>query len=704
MLPWSRNVAGLPQYPYPSHVNAASFLSIKLSGVTNYRPWQEQMMCLVESHDMLCFINGTLEKPHENNIDHSKKKAKNKEWKRSDTLVKGWIFGSLSEDVMDVVVGLHTACDVWKKLKTTYSPVVDPTATIKNDLHREPIIYRAILNGDWKKVQEIFSNDKDALTSKIIDNNESPLHVAIGTCKNIRFLEDLLNEIDPETLPTLVTNRKSNTLHRAALVGNTKAAKLLVEKNPSLLFLVDNQKYLPIHRAIFGSHRKTFLYLLDATKRHIGISQQDGYQSPFEGMNSVVLLTNVIAEGLLDIAYELIKEYPYMARAKKGYYTPLRAIAKSPYVIILLLLSSDFLLRLSVDVLKENNIDNTDEIQDIESQDTHKAKYVAKYMTRNSFHPGVCPRNAAGYLESRHVWSGYYYKQVDAVTFTKQDVKLMMSKPQKMIYVKFLEVALLHVPHIKHLHEEKVKHNKARTVLKCICEEVGKIDGDGNICEHYDEAITVALENDIPEAIEEIVTSFPEAIWTKHNDYYLTQFVIINRCEKVYNLLAHHEMVIDKHLHKVRIDKDGNNLLHLAGKLAPIGKLNVVSGAALQMQRGITMEVKKFVILRHNRTKNKNQETPIMVFRREHKDLRKEGEEWMKKTADSYTITAALIITIVFAAAITEKKWILIPIAALTCLPIASFVTLQLPLLADLIYSTYGHGIFGKDSVACRIK
>lgn len=176
----------------------------------------------------------------------------------------------------------------------------------------------------------------------------------------------------------------------------------------------------------------------------------------------------------------------------------------------------------------------------------------------------------------------------------------------------------------------------------------------------------------------------------------------------------------------------------------------------------------------------------MMVFRREHKELRKEGEEWMKKTADSYTITAALIITIVFAAAITipggndnysgkaiyarktsfiifaisdaislftsttslllflsiltaryreedflkrlpkrlilglamlfllvtsmmvafsatlylmfgqGNAWILIPIATFTCLPIASFVTLQLPLLVDLISSTYGQGIFPK--------
>nr|GEX55676.1 ankyrin repeat family protein [Tanacetum cinerariifolium] len=30
---------------------------------------------------------------------------------------------------------------------------------------------------------------------------------------------------------------------------------------------------------------------------------------------------------------------------------------------------------------------------------------------------------------------------------------------------------------------------------------------------------------------------------------------------------------------------------------------------------------------------NKNKETPMMVFRRQHEKLRKDGEEWMKKTA-----------------------------------------------------------------------
>lgn len=45
-----------------------------------------------------------------------------------------------------------------------------------------------------------------------------------------------------------------------------------------------------------------------------------------------------------------------------------------------------------------------------------------------------------------------------------------------------------------------------------------------------------------------------------------------------------------------------------------------------------------------------------------------------------------------------RKAWMLIPIGALACLPISLFVTLQFPLLVDMIYSTYNPRIFGKKS------
>ena len=46
-------------------------------------------------------------------------------------------------------------------------------------------------------------------------------------------------------------------------------------------------------------------------------------------------------------------------------------------------------------------------------------------------------------------------------------------------------------------------------------------------------------------------------------------------------------------------------------------------------------------------------QTPQELFRESHKELVKEGEKWMKETATSCTVACALIVTIMFAAAIT---------------------------------------------------
>ncbi|GKC37394.1 ankyrin repeat-containing domain, PGG domain protein [Tanacetum coccineum] len=213
--------------------------------------------------------------------------------------------------------------------------------------------------------------------------------------------------------------------------------------------------------------------------------------------------------------------------------------------------------------------------------------------------------------------------------------------------------------------------------------------------------------------------------------------------------------------------------------------LEILCGG-FQMQFGVPMkmEVERFVCPLNRIQKNSDDETPEMVFSREPKDLVIEGENWIKKTAESLTIVAALIITVVFAAAITvpggnnqesgipiftnniaftvfaisdaislftavtsllmflsiltarfaEQDFLfklptkliigltmlflsttamiiafgatlflvfgqrnllmLIPIGALTCLPITSFVTLQCPLIIEMISATYGGGLF----------
>ncbi|KAK4368285.1 hypothetical protein RND71_012077 [Anisodus tanguticus] len=80
-----------------------------------------------------------------------------------------------------------------------------------------------------------------------------------------------------------------------------------------------------------------------------------------------------------------------------------------------------------------------------------------------------------------------------------------------------------------------------------------------------------------------------------------------------------------------------------------------VSGAALQMQREMLWfkEVEKIVPPSLHRSKNRDGKTPRQLFTEEHKQLLKEGERWMKDTANSCMIVATLIATMVFAAAFT---------------------------------------------------
>ncbi|KAK4729699.1 hypothetical protein R3W88_022687 [Solanum pinnatisectum] len=129
------------------------------------------------------------------------------------------------------------------------------------------------------------------------------------------------------------------------------------------------------------------------------------------------------------------------------------------------------------------------------------------------------------------------------------------------------------------------------------------------------------------------------------------------------------EVTTIKNLFIQIIGTDGNNILHLAGKLGqPIlnRKTNFstdqqkeekimppsflrISGAALQMQREILWftEVEKIVPPIYHKLRNNDGKTPNELFTEEHKLLLKEGKRWMKDAANSYMIVATLIATMV---------------------------------------------------------
>ncbi|KAL0535221.1 hypothetical protein IC582_029546 [Cucumis melo] len=156
----------------------------------------------------------------------------------------------------------------------------------------------------------------------------------------------------------------------------------------------------------------------------------------------------------------------------------------------------------------------------------------------------------------------------------------------------------------------------------------------------------------------------------KDNKASIFHIAVQNRQESVFSLIYEIGGLKDL-IAFTKDDKTDCNILHLAGMLAAPHHLSRVSGAALQMQRELLWfkEVEKIVYSYHTRVHCKGLPnltggetklfdpadtlTPRQLFSRQHEQLRKDGEEWMKSTANSCMVVATLITTVVFAAAFT---------------------------------------------------
>ncbi|PWA82784.1 ankyrin repeat-containing domain, PGG domain protein [Artemisia annua] len=206
------------------------------------------------------------------------------------------------------------------------------------------------------------------------------------------------------------------------------------------------------------------------------------------------------------------------------------------------------------------------------------------------------------------------------------------------------------------IQKKKKEMDEAEHVLRLVCNEIDKLklEFTGTHHPYYSRPILEAACQNAHKVVDEILCRLPEAILsTDQSGYDIIQLAVIHRSERIYNLI--YDIGERKNLYRTIVDSSKNNILHLAGRLAPSSKLNKTTGAALQLQRELQWheEVKKHVFPTYITQENIFKETPGMVFTREHEKLVKDGESWMKTTAESCSITAALITTIVFAAAIT---------------------------------------------------
>ncbi|KAL8551808.1 hypothetical protein ACS0TY_000747 [Phlomoides rotata] len=259
------------------------------------------MLCLIESEDLLVFINGEVAPPPSPSQDYVV-------WRRRDRSVKGWILGALSDQLIQLCVGFDTARDVWLNLenKCTQPPPADGQ---DKDYHEYLALYKAALRGDWYTTKGILKQDPEAAEARVASTLETALHVAVGTGVALEFVANLVQATSSDEVLALKDRLGRNALHTAALTGNMAAARVLVGRAPALLYVEDHKALFPIHLAARSGHRSTLEFLISQT--------EDNFKpNPFADASGVLLLCFVIDADFYDIALRLVEKYPHLARMK----------------------------------------------------------------------------------------------------------------------------------------------------------------------------------------------------------------------------------------------------------------------------------------------------------------------------------------------------------------------------------------------------
>nr|POE84272.1 ankyrin repeat-containing protein itn1 [Quercus suber] len=305
---------------------------------------------------------------------------------------------------------------------------------------------------------------------------------------------------------------------------------------------------------------------------------------------------------------------------------------------------------------------------------------------------------------------------------------------------------------IEHLYEMKLAHFLSRELLSQMKDQMLISNPQRRTTGGVFDAILRAIKEGIFEFVFEIVKAEPQYLWT-HDKKSTSIFSVAvqYRHAKIFSLIYGLDM--KNALTGSRDSSNKNNLLHVAGMSAASTSVNDIPGAALQMQRELQWfkEVESIVPPKVHAHLNKDGLTPRELFTENHKEMRKDGEQWMKDTATSCTVVGALIVTIMFAAVFTvpgvliflgiltsryaeedfleslprkmiiglstlffsiatmmtafsaalflmlhEQSWIFKPVICLASIPITLFVLMQFPLLVAMAISTYGASIFDR--------
>ncbi|KAF9672128.1 hypothetical protein SADUNF_Sadunf11G0008500 [Salix dunnii] len=532
--------------------------------------------------------------------------------------------------------------------------------------------YRAAMRGDWKNMIHHYQDHSLDLSLPVTLSADTALHIAVYS-KQEQPLKDLLeivkgiSEVLPDiesTAPEIESPARENeslsaeqmkflkrknefgntALHEATICGNYEAVRLLVKQYADLLTKINNYGETPLFTAAAFAEAEIVEFLL--------------WSKPEQCVNDECRL--------LEIHRKREDGLSILSAAIKGQH----------FETALMLLELDG----SLHDLKDK--DGVDALQLLAHMPTafesgvsmgicerliycclpvkrhHKLKSQVETWFEERKKQGDLESGQGGSLKVRRAVKGRslkIWRSVKGVSlkiwraktkhvFALKVAKILIKKGDESLNK--VSITITDEEHGQGGEQKRKGENKSSEITS-----EGKHTKESQRQEHI--PLFIATINGIEEIVWEIIDQYPHAI-EKLNDerQSILDVAVMHRQKKIFSLVKQQKVPLAR-LHRV-IDNMGNTLLHHVANMKYYSG-GTKPGPALKLQEELQwFEKVQEVIPSHYATlTNKEGKTAGDLFKESHEKQLENAQKWIKETTQSCSTVAALVATVVFAAAYT---------------------------------------------------
>ncbi|KAI3839800.1 hypothetical protein MKW98_010105 [Papaver atlanticum] len=482
------------------------------------------------------------------------------------------------------------------------------------------LLCKALKGNELEKANEYIRNNPEVINQGIAHDSSTTLHMALYWKLDMTFVEDIVKLMTPVALEYKKTNGNT-ALHIAVRRGTTEAVVMLVDRNPNLTQIRNNNRETPLElalRYVTVGQKEIVEYLYSVTR--------DVEPSPFAGHDGARLLCKAIDANFYDIALCLVKKFPKLITEKSLVHEMcgLELLVRKPSAFQ----SGTKLTWWQDHIYSLIKVDNSTYVKQDE--------------------PHTCESSDCTKGDEENP------SEISEIKKSEESSKVSLTS-DKRILMRYLT----RVPCIIRLRNQMLVHEHAVVLLKQMVVEIRHSNTYNEIrlfFRNNPNIMKVAIENGIMEFVVECLERFDDIIWLRISGQRMIEMAISERNLRVMSFIYNRGYSYEDKISLVSTtDYEHNTILHYAAKLAPAAKLHKVSGVALQMQRELQWfkGVESMMPENDKFKKNRKGYTAQSIFTEEHKQLVKEGEAWMKDTSGSCMVVTALIATVAFAAAFT---------------------------------------------------